>query len=151
MSSFDERVRFIQQAQIIAKQSTCLSRQVGCVLVRDNEVISIGMNDTPTGTTNCGSGGCPRCLLRSRGVIAPGEKREECTCLHAEQVALLGMPTFGKLSDLTMCITIPPCIPCAELIHQYGIETVIFPIPDHEGAGIKRLRQLGVRTITLNP
>ena len=40
-------------AELVAGQSTCCRMQVGAVLVKDNRVISIGFNGTPTGQEHC--------------------------------------------------------------------------------------------------
>jgi dCMP deaminase len=44
-----------------------MKRQVGCVLVRENRVISTGYNGTPRGMENCGEGGCEWLLPRIDG------------------------------------------------------------------------------------
>ena len=49
---------FMQLAGLAAQRSNCMKRRVGCVLVRENRVISTGYNGTPRGTTNCNKGGC---------------------------------------------------------------------------------------------
>jgi len=49
---------FMQLANLAAQRCNCMKRQVGCVLVRENRVISTGYNGTPRGMKNCGEGGC---------------------------------------------------------------------------------------------
>jgi dCMP deaminase len=49
---------FMQLADLAARRSNCMKRQVGCVLVREKRVISTGYNGTPRGMRNCGEGGC---------------------------------------------------------------------------------------------
>lgn len=44
---------FIKMAELVADQSTCCRLQVGAVLVKDNRVISMGFNGTPTGQRHC--------------------------------------------------------------------------------------------------
>ena len=44
---------FIKIAELVAEQSTCCRLQVGAVLVKDNRVISMGFNGTPTGQLHC--------------------------------------------------------------------------------------------------
>jgi dCMP deaminase len=59
---------FMQLAGLAAQRCNCMKRQVGCVLVRENRVISTGYNGTPRGMENCGDGGCEFSgdLVRSR-------------------------------------------------------------------------------------
>ena len=49
---------FMGLASLAAQRSNCMKRRVGCVLVRDNRVISTGYNGTPRSMKNCNAGGC---------------------------------------------------------------------------------------------
>ena len=49
---------FMQLASLAAQRSNCMKRRVGCVLVREQRVISTGYNGTPRNLTNCNEGGC---------------------------------------------------------------------------------------------
>ena len=60
----EERLRpswdqyFMQLASLAAHRSNCMKRRVGCVIVRENRVISTGYNGTPRNLPNCNEGGC---------------------------------------------------------------------------------------------
>ena len=57
--SWDEY--FMEIAEIVKTRSTCLRRQVGAVIVKDDAVISTGYNGSPRGFENCCDiGVCPR-------------------------------------------------------------------------------------------
>jgi dCMP deaminase len=144
-----QMLQLMSRAYRASRQSTCLSRQVGCVIAQNGIMVSVGINDTKADVRKCGAGGCERCVLRSRGLLVPGERRDACKCLHAEQVALMRLPAQASRGNLVIYITIPPCVPCANLIYDYGIRTVVFPEPPHEGQGIKRLHELKVTVISL--
>lgn len=64
---------FMLQAEIAKLRSNCLSRQVGCVIVKDHRQIATGYNGTPSGIKNCFEGGCPRCLDIQNNKIKPGK------------------------------------------------------------------------------
>ena len=49
---------FMQLASLAAQRSNCMKRRVGCVLVREQRVISTGYNGTPRNLRNCNEGGC---------------------------------------------------------------------------------------------
>ena len=49
---------FMELASLAAQRSNCMKRRVGCVLVRENRVISTGYNGTPRNIRNCNAGGC---------------------------------------------------------------------------------------------
>ena len=49
---------FMELASLAANRSNCMKRRVGCVLVREQRVISTGYNGTPRNLRNCNEGGC---------------------------------------------------------------------------------------------
>lgn len=77
---------FMQLANLAARRSNCMKRQVGCVIVREKRVISTGYNGTPRNVTNCMDGGCARC---NTSAGRNGQGLSTCLCLHAEENALL--------------------------------------------------------------
>ncbi len=72
-ASWDEY--FMQIAEIVKTRSTCLRRQVGAVIVKDNRIITTGYNGAPEGIKHCSDmGSC----LRSELKIPSGERHELC-------------------------------------------------------------------------
>ncbi|KAK3656437.1 Deoxycytidine monophosphate (dCMP) deaminase [Elasticomyces elasticus] len=114
---------FMTLASLAARRSNCMRRQVGCVLVRSNRVISTGYNGTPRNVKNCNDGGCPRC---NDGGGRSGVGLSTCLCLHAEENALLeaGRERVGAGAVL-YCNTCP-CLTCSIKIVQVGITEVVF-------------------------
>ncbi|KAK5684358.1 Deoxycytidine monophosphate (dCMP) deaminase [Elasticomyces elasticus] len=114
---------FMTLASLAARRSNCMRRQVGCVLVRSNRVISTGYNGTPRNVKNCNDGGCPRC---NDGGGRSGVGLSTCLCLHAEENALLeaGRERVGGGAVL-YCNTCP-CLTCSIKIVQVGITEVVF-------------------------
>ena len=51
MNNWDET--YIKIADEYAKHSKCAARKVACVLVKDNNIIGVGVNGTLSGKTNC--------------------------------------------------------------------------------------------------
>ena len=49
---------FMEMALLAAKRSTCLRRQVGAILVKDNQILSSGYNGSPKGISHCAEIGC---------------------------------------------------------------------------------------------
>ena len=62
--SWDEY--FMRMAHLVAKRSTCLRRQVGAVLVKDNRVLATGYNGAPKGLPHCVDLG--KCLREELGI-----------------------------------------------------------------------------------
>ena len=137
---------FMDVAHTVKKRSTCLTRQIGAILVKDKRIMATGYNGSPAGIKHCNEGGCPRCSARMRGEIKSGEYPENsCICCHAEenaivQAALHGNPTKGA----TMYTTFTTCTNCAKLIINAGIKKVIAEQPYPDDLGTALLKEAGV-------
>lgn len=112
---------FIRLAEMAATRSNCMKRPVGAVIVRNNRVISMGYNGTPTGTTNCIDGGCERCNSQA----SAGTRLEECNCMHAEMNALL-MAGKYRCAGGTLYSTLFPCLLCTKGLIQSGVRRLVY-------------------------
>jgi len=114
----------------IATRSTCLRRQYGAVLVKDDEIISTGYNGSPRGEPNCCD--CGVCW-REEHKIPHGERYEQCKSVHAEANAIISASRNEmKGSTLYLAgfengqrINPEPCLMCRKMIIQAGIFNVI--------------------------
>ncbi len=118
--SWDEY--FSEMALLVARRSTCLRRQVGAVLVKDKRILATGYNGAPSGLKHCLDTGC----IREKLNVPSGERHELCRALHAEQnvflqAALHGITTRGS----TLYITTQPCVICAKMIVNAGVDEVV--------------------------
>lgn len=119
--SWDEY--FIQLADVVASRATCMRRQVGAVLVRDNRILTTGYNGAPSGVAHCSQKGC----LRNQLGIPSGQKQELCRALHAEQNAVVQAALHGiDTAGATAYVTIQPCITCTKILINAGIRRVVF-------------------------
>ena len=73
-------------AKAVSARSTCLRRQYGAVIVKDDEIIATGYNGSPRGTTNCCDSG--ECWRAANG-IPHGQQYEKCVAVHAEENAII--------------------------------------------------------------
>lgn len=117
--SWDEY--FMTICRLTAERSNCIKRKVGCIIVKDNRILSLGYNGTPSGLENCFSGGCKRCAQGQN----PGENLDMCLCLHAEENAMLCISS-SELTGATVYITLMPCIGCVKKIIQCKIARVVW-------------------------
>lgn len=117
--SWDEYFSTI--AVLTSKRSNCLKRQVGCIIVKENRILSLGYNGTPRGTANCYEGGCRRCAQ----IADAGSHLDLCMCLHAEENAMLYVGQ-KELQGATLYVTLLPCMGCVKKILQCGIVRVVF-------------------------
>jgi len=119
--SWDEY--FMDMAEIVKTRSTCLRRQVGAVIVKDKRILASGYNGAPTGLKHCEETGC----LREQLGIPSGQRHELCRGLHAEQNAIIQASLHGvKLEGATIYVTIQPCVLCAKMVINAGINKLVF-------------------------
>ena len=132
--SWDEY--FMQMAELTAKRSTCMRRQVGAVIVKDKHAIATGYNGAPRGIMHCEErGGC----LRQQLKVPSGQRHELCMALHAEQNAISQAAAMGHgIEGGTIYITHQPCAICAKMIINAGIERIVIRegYPDELAASI---------------
>ncbi len=116
---------FLRISQLVAQRSTCLRRQVGAVIVRENRLLATGYNGAPNGVAHCFQlpGGC----LRESQNIPSGQRQELCRGLHAEQNAIIQAAAFGvSLKGSDLYCTHQPCVTCGKMIINAGIKRVVF-------------------------
>ena len=124
--SWDEY--FMEIAKLTKLRSNCIKRKVGCIIVKNNRILSLGYNGTPVNTENCFSGGCKRCMdqhVKKEIEVSSGKNLDLCLCLHAEENALLFIDK-NDLLDSTMYVTLIPCIGCVKKIIQCKIKKIIY-------------------------
>ena len=122
---------YLSIAASVAKRSTCLRRQYGAVIIKNDEIISTGYNGAARGEPNCcDTGEC----WREANNIPHGEQYEKCVAVHAEQNAIisaarrdmLGSTLYLAGFDMNGEIASPrPCIICGRLIKIAGIVEVV--------------------------
>jgi dCMP deaminase len=114
---------FMSIADLVSKQSTCLRRHVGAVIVRDTVPLSIGYNGSPSGLPHCEETGC----LREKLNIPSGQRHELCRGAHAEQNAINNAAKNGiNILNTELYCTTFPCSMCAKSIINSGIRTVYY-------------------------
>ena len=132
---------FAKIAQETAKLSTAKRLKVGCVIVRDNRILSVGYNGTPSGWDN----ECENVIKWPNGDIKFLTTKPEV--LHAEANALMKLCQSTESSQsATLFVTHTPCIECAKLIYQAGISKVYY-INDYDatkGCGKDFLEKAGI-------
>ena len=121
-------------AQLVAKRSTCVKAHVGAVIVKGGRIIATGYNGAPSGLDHCLDKGC---LLDEQG---------HCQrCVHAEVATISFSARYGvPLEGSTLYITHAPCIHCAKVIVNSGIEAVIYQHPYNDVGGVIMLGKAGI-------
>ena len=118
-------------AAAVARRSTCLRRQYGAVIIKNDEIISTGYNGAARGEPNCcDTGEC----WREANNIPHGEQYEKCVAVHAEQNAIISAARHEMLGSVLYLsgfdsngeLAAPaPCVICSRLIKNAGIAEVV--------------------------
>ena len=150
---------YMQIAYQVSKLSYAERRKVGCVIVKDNQIISVGYNGTPHGFNNtceeddnrfyenpdvaldlieqgftCDNG----CCHKPKSIT----KRE---VLHAESNALMKIAKSTLTSkESVLYTTTSPCFECAKLIIQSGVSKVYYCEDYRDMSGIELLEKAGI-------
>ncbi|MCL2547872.1 MAG: cytidine/deoxycytidylate deaminase family protein [Symbiobacteriaceae bacterium] len=139
---------FMELADIAAKRSTCLRRQMGALLVRDRRVLSTGYNGPPRGLAHCDEVGC----LREQMGVPSGERAELCRAVHAEQNAVI-LAALGGISPegAEVFVTHFPCAICAKILINAGITKITYRegYPDQLSADL--LAEAGITLVCVAP
>jgi dCMP deaminase len=109
----------MRQAELTAKRSKCLSRQVGCVVVIEDRIVSEGYNGTPKGYINC-----------NQHFSEYNEHHHEWSNskeIHAEMNCLLWSARKGiAVEGGVMYSTTKPCLQCTKNIIASGISKIYY-------------------------
>lgn len=120
----------IKAAQVYADLSYCNRRKVGCVIVRDDRIISIGYNGTPPEADNA----CEDALGNTKPDV-----------LHAEHNAIEKLSRDNLSGEgAVLFVTTAPCRACAERIHKFGIRQVFYSDTYRTTEGLDYLHEHGI-------
>jgi len=135
---------FLEIAKLVRSRSTCIRRQVGAVIVRDKRILSTGYNGAPSGCKHCEDIGC----LRDALSVPSGERHELCRAIHAEQNAIIQAAYSGvSIKNSTLYVTHEPCVFCAKMIINAGIERVVYLLPYSDKMAEDWLIEAGIEII----
>lgn len=123
---------YLDMAMVAAKRSTCLKRNYGAIIVKNDRIISTGYNGAPRGCTNCLEIGCPRMS------VAHNTEYSTCRSVHAEMNALIHAK-YDEMVGATLylngfdCVNsapvqdVEPCPICRRMIINAQIKEVVVP------------------------
>ena len=123
-----------------AECSTAEKLKVGCVLVKDGRIISIGYNGMPSGWSN-------KCETLSfwteDGRQLPTQVLvTKPEVLHAEENAITKLARSTESGEgATAFITHAPCLSCAKLLYSSGIVEVYYTHPYRNTEGLDFLKK----------
>lgn len=124
---------YLDIAQTVSERGTCLRRNYGAILVKNDEIISTGYTGAPRGRKNCIDLGV---CLREKMQIPSGERYELCRSVHAEANCIIsasrrdmiGSTLYLACRDAKtgeLLSGTSSCAMCKRLIINAGIKEVI--------------------------
>ena len=133
MERIDKINYYLDIAETVVERGTCLRRNFGAIIVKNDEIISTGYVGAPRGRKNCCDlGYCTREKLN----IPRGERYELCRSVHAEQNAIISASRRDTIDSTLYLVGINykdhayvenanPCALCKRMIINSGIKEVI--------------------------
>ncbi|MBR2028412.1 MAG: cytidine deaminase [Oscillospiraceae bacterium] len=124
---------YLDIAETVLQRGTCLRRNYGAIIVKNDEIISTGYVGAPRGRKNCCDLGY---CVREKLNIPRGERYEMCRSVHAEANAIISAPR-SEMIGATMYLVgrdaktgelvsnANSCSMCKRMIINSGIRTVI--------------------------
>jgi dCMP deaminase len=120
---------YLKMAFTLAERSTCLDKQVGCIIVNNkNIIIASGYNGSPRGELHCITlGYCIKEAFHNDNL---------CPSAHAEQNALLQCRVPEQIH--TIYLTLSPCVSCIRVIMNTPCRRIVFS-KEHKHPDAKRM------------
>ena len=133
---------YMDVAERFAQLSSAKRLQVGAIVVKDDRIISIGYNGTPTGWDNC----CEEVVRQDE--MGHSVLKSKPEVIHAESNCIAKLAKSSESGDgASIFITHSPCIDCAKLIYQSGITTVYYKNEYRSTQGIDFLTKSNIQVV----
>jgi dCMP deaminase len=133
MDRKDKQNYYLDIAESVINRGTCIRRNFGAIIVKNDEIISTGYTGAPRGRKNCNDLGI---CIRENLQIPRGERYELCRSVHAEanciisakRAEMIGATLYLVGRDMTKNEYVEnasACAMCKRLIINAGIEWVV--------------------------
>ena len=129
----DKENYYLDIAETVLERGTCLRRNYGAVIVKNDEIVATGYTGAPRGRKNCND--IKRCQRETLN-IPSGQRYELCRSVHAEQNAIISAAR-KDLIDSTLYLAgkevktgklvqnATPCELCKRFILNAGIKRIV--------------------------
>lgn len=133
MTRRDKINYYLDIAQTVAERGTCLRRNFGAIIVKNDQIISTGYVGAPRGRKNC----CDlKYCMREKLNIPRGERYELCRSVHAEANAIIAASRADMIGSTLYLVCkdystgqivagTNSCAMCKRMVINAGISTVI--------------------------
>ncbi len=129
----DKNNYYLDIAETVIERGTCLRRNFGAIIVKNDEIVSTGYTGAPRGRENCCDAGF---CIREKLSIPRGERYELCRSVHAEANCIISAARRDMI-DATLYLVgkdyksgelvenTSSCSMCKRLIINAGIKNVV--------------------------
>ena len=128
---------FLQSLSLYERHSKCAAKNVACILTKDNNILSIGINGTLQGKANCNElfkkssnkwfkkDGDNEWIEAKNGEHSKWSLLNE---IHAEMNAIkkASQNNGFNLDGATAYVSYSPCFNCAKMLVLFGIKRTVF-------------------------
>lgn len=133
MERIDKRNYYLDIAESVLERGTCLRRNYGAIIVKNDEIVATGYTGAPRGRKNCAD---MNFCMREHLNIPSGQRYELCRSVHAEANAIISaqrsdmigatLYLAGRDMKTGEMIDYPEsCAMCRRLIINAGIAKVV--------------------------
>ena len=139
----------MKAAEVYSQLSSARRLQVGCVVVKDNTIIGIGYNGMPSGwDNNCEKRSYTNIDSKWQYLDEDGSTYSLVTrpeVLHAESNALAKVARSTNSSEgASVFVTHAPCLDCAKMMYQAGINSVYYRSSYRDTSGVDFLKECNI-------
>ena len=133
MIRIDKENYYLDIAETVLERGTCLRRNYGAIIVKNDQILSTGYVGAPRGRKNCIDMGI--CVRENLG-IPRGERYELCRSVHAEVNAIISASRTDMIGSSLYLVgkdaktgayveNAAPCSMCKRQIINAGISRVV--------------------------
>ena len=113
---------FMRMCQEFSSLSKCVSWKVACLIVKDNRIISSGVNGTVPGTKNC-----DQIFNKNKFDRETHKKFSDENEIHAEMNAIMYAAKYGiSIDGAVAYCNVEPCIHCCKNLSVTGITRIVY-------------------------
>ncbi|HOR84962.1 MAG TPA: deaminase [Bacillota bacterium] len=124
---------YLDIAETVLERGTCIRRNFGAIIVKNDEIISTGYSGAPRGRANCNDLGY---CIRQKLNIPRGQNYEKCRSVHAEANCIISASRRDMIGSILYLVgkemdsgdyvkDASSCAMCKRMILNAGIERVI--------------------------
>ncbi len=141
---------FLKIMEMVGSRGSCDRGRAGCVITRENRIISTGYVGSPSGLPHCDEVGHEMHTV----INEDGSQSRHCIrTVHAEQNAICEAARMGiALLGSTLYCKMTPCYTCAKMIINAGIKKVVCAQDRHGEERTKQIfKEANLEFVLLSP